>query len=215
MLKYICFDLDGTIGNSLPLCIEAFRRILLRFTGRVFSDPEITLYFGVNEYGLFSRLIPEQADAALDEYCDLYREMHKEWCPAPFAGAVDILKRFRDAGYTLILITGKGRRCCDITLAQYGIADLFVDIFTGAAERLNKADNFRRVMAQYRCAPDEMVYIGDTIGDAQAAAEAGVRCISAAWQPGSDCAALEAVNPGNVCSDLGDLYDRIIGRPAE
>jgi len=44
------FDLDGTIGNTLPLCVEAFHKAVEPFIGRTLShkgDPKSSfLYIG-------------------------------------------------------------------------------------------------------------------------------------------------------------------------
>jgi len=54
----LLFDLDGTLADSLPLCLHALRTSLLRHAGRLFPDREIAAEFGKSEEGIFRRLAP-------------------------------------------------------------------------------------------------------------------------------------------------------------
>jgi len=57
MIKAMIFDLDGTIGNTLPLCIKAFRETIETFMKRKISDEEIIATFGPSEEGTIYSLI--------------------------------------------------------------------------------------------------------------------------------------------------------------
>ena len=37
MLKLVAFDLDGTIGETIDMCIQAFRKAVSPYTGRSLS----------------------------------------------------------------------------------------------------------------------------------------------------------------------------------
>ena len=60
MLKAVLFDLDGTIGNTLPLCITAFRESIEPLAGRSLTDEEIVRTFGPSEEGTIAVLLPER-----------------------------------------------------------------------------------------------------------------------------------------------------------
>ena len=49
MIKLIAFDLDGTIGETVPMCIRAFEKAVSPYAGRTLSEREITQTFGLNE----------------------------------------------------------------------------------------------------------------------------------------------------------------------
>ena len=38
MIKLITFDLDGTIADTIPMCIEAFKQAVVPYTSKVFSS---------------------------------------------------------------------------------------------------------------------------------------------------------------------------------
>ena len=58
-IRGVLFDLDGTLGNTLPVCIGAFRRAVEPFAGREVSDAEIVATFGPSEEGTVHVLAPE------------------------------------------------------------------------------------------------------------------------------------------------------------
>ena len=58
-IKGLIFDLDGTIGNTLPLCIQAFRQSIEPLAMKKLSDQDIIATFGPSEEGTIQTLIPE------------------------------------------------------------------------------------------------------------------------------------------------------------
>ena len=48
-MKCLIFDLDGTLGNTLPLCIAAFKQAIEPLAGRSLSDAEIIATFGLGK----------------------------------------------------------------------------------------------------------------------------------------------------------------------
>jgi len=57
-MSHFIFDLDGTIGNTLPLCVTAFREALESLAGRPLSDAAIMATFGPSEEGTVMALVP-------------------------------------------------------------------------------------------------------------------------------------------------------------
>ena len=52
MIKLIAFDLDGTIGDTVPMCIRAFEKAVSPYAGHMLSEREISQTFGLNEVGM-------------------------------------------------------------------------------------------------------------------------------------------------------------------
>ena len=72
------FDLDGTLGNTLPVCYAAFREAQLAHTAREYADAEIAALFGQSEEGIIQRLVPEPGrwQEALEDYLAAYERHH-------------------------------------------------------------------------------------------------------------------------------------------
>ena len=59
MIKLVAFDLDGTIGNTLPMCIRAFKEAVQPYALHELSDEEVVQTFGLNEEGMIRRVVGE------------------------------------------------------------------------------------------------------------------------------------------------------------
>lgn len=194
MIKAVFFDMDGTIGDTMPLCIEAFRKAIEPLAGRSLSDKEITDTFGPSEEATIKALIPDQYDAGFTSFYACYKELHAQ-CPQPFDGMLDILNDIKSKNIVLAIVTGKGKLSAHISLSQYGIEDLFDAVETGSALGPCKPEGLKSLLKKFGLAPHEAVYVGDAPSDITAANEAGVPIISAAWAITSEKQLLKEMNP--------------------
>jgi len=127
----ILFDLDGTIGNTLPLCIEAFRKAIEPLANKSITDAEIIAQFGPSEEGTIKALIPEYYDEGIEKYIEWHKILHHKW-PDPFDGIVDMLSFLKTKGVYVGLVTGKGARSTQISLEIYNLTNSFDCIKTGS-----------------------------------------------------------------------------------
>jgi len=204
MIKALIFDLDGTIGDTLPLCIAAFRKSIEPLAGRAVSDEEIVATFGPSEEGTIRALIPDHYDEGVERYLAYYRELHP-MCGLPFDGIAGILEFARERGVRLAMVTGKGARSTEITLEAFGLRDAFEIVETGSPLGPRKAEGIRNVLDRFGIEPGEAVYIGDAPSDIEASRKVGVAIVSAAWAGTADPAALRALAPDELFEDVAQL----------
>jgi phosphoglycolate phosphatase-like HAD superfamily hydrolase len=74
--KTIIFDLDGTIADTLPLCIAAFKKSVELLLQSTISEEEIIATFGPSEEGTIRRLIPQHEEEGVKAYLKNYEELH-------------------------------------------------------------------------------------------------------------------------------------------
>ena len=204
MIKRIVFDFDGTIADTSELCLCCFHDAWEPHVGHKMTDEEILATYGLPEEGMIRKLMPPPWDEALNDLYKMYEELHPVLCPAMFDGVGELISQLKKQ-FPLDLLTGKGARCCDISLRQVGLEHVFDIIIPGDPERLHKVEGLRSIMAQSGCTAEELLYIGDAVSDITACKEAGVRCLSCAWSPVVDAAQLEMLNPGLVFSTVEEL----------
>lgn len=204
MIKLIAFDLDGTIGETVPMCIRAFKQAVSPYTDHTLSEREITQTFGLNEVGMIKMVTGEKWREALHDFYPVYEKMHEE-CREPYEGIRNLIKTLKKDGVPVALITGKGEKSCRITLEQFGMQEMFCSIKTGAEDRPNKAEAIEELLHAYHLEKDEFYYIGDAVSDVTACRKAGVTCLSAAWGTTADIRGLEEANPSNVFFSIGNL----------
>src|ERR1700761_5374927 len=106
-IKAVIFDLDGTIANTLPLCIRAFRESIQPLIQRNLSDAEIIATFGPSEEGTIKALAPDHYGQGVASYLQLYAELH-DMCPVAFPGISDILQELQQRHVRIAMVTGKG-----------------------------------------------------------------------------------------------------------
>lgn len=204
MYKAVMIDFDGTLADTLPLCYEAFIRAGKDVAGKAIPREDVAACFGPSEEGMMRRLLPDYWEEGLSAYLSYYRELH-DMCPEPFAGARELLELLRRHRVPLALITGKGSVSAAISLERYGLARCFDWIATGNAEGSQKDKHMREFTAAQGIAPEDAVYIGDSVADIRESRKAGVDVFAAGWAATAKPAELEAEGPDRLFTDINDL----------
>ncbi|MDR3366227.1 MAG: HAD family hydrolase [Prevotellaceae bacterium] len=209
MVKLVAFDLDGTIGETISMCIQAFVKAVSPYTDRRISEEEIVRTFGLNEEGMIKAIAGERWRAALADFYAHYRAMHG-MCASPFDGIRELIGALKARNVLVALVTGKGKESCEITLEQFGMQSYFDCIETGSPEKNRKAEAFIHLLQKYNLQPDELVYVGDAVSDVSSCREAGIRCLSAAWASSTDASRLEECNKGCVFLTVKAVEEHIM-----
>lgn len=197
-LKGIIFDLDGTLGNTLPIVVEALQDTFRRYDGREYTPEEIATMFGPTEEGVIERRVPPEAyRPALEHYLRRYEALHAA-ADRPFPGVIDLLEWLRARGVRTGIVTGKGPVTAQISLRAMGLEPYIEMVECGSPAGAEKPAGIARILAAWGLeparngAPPSAAYVGDVPYDMQAAREAGVLPIGAAW------AATALVRPGDA-----------------
>jgi phosphoglycolate phosphatase/pyrophosphatase PpaX len=205
-MKAILFDLDGTIGNTLPLCIAAFREAIEPLAKRQLTDEEIIATFGPSEEGTIARLLPNKQAEGLSQYLLRYEALHSSW-PAPFDGIVEILSYLRAKRLVVGLVTGKGEQSTRVTLSNYGLEEYFDVIKTGVAFGPVKDRRIEEVIEEFSLDREEVLYVGDAPSDVKACQNCRIRIAAAAWAPTASIRELEEMHPDFVFASVADFFD--------
>lgn len=210
-LSGVIFDLDGTLADTLPLAITAFRRAIEPLTGRTLTDAEIIATFGPSEEGMIRALAPAHYDAALADYLRHYEALH-DMVSEPFPDMRELLADLTARGVRVGLVTGKGAESAWLSLRRLGLEDVFEAVETGDPTGPRKAEGIRRILAGWGMPPAEAVYVGDAPSDVATAREAGVAVVGAAWAETTDRDLLVAEKPDALLVTVGELKDWLIDR---
>lgn len=192
VFKGFIFDLDGTLGDTLPICLEAFRLTFQKFTGKIFADDEISVYFGRTEEGIVNQVVLDNAVSAVEFYQKTYERLHQS-LTAPFPGIKEAIALLREKGVRLAVVTGKGPDSAVVSMKYLGLQPYFEYLETGTPAGPNKPEAVQQVLQRWGTRPDEVAYVGDTLYDMKAALSIGIRPFGAGWAPK---AALSPQNPG-------------------
>lgn len=204
----VLFDLDGTIGNTLPLCIEAFRKAIEPLSGKTITDAEIIAQFGPSEEGTIKALIPESYDEGVKQYLEWYERLHHKWAE-PFREIPEILSTLKDNGFYVGMVTGKGPKSTKITLDVYGITDCFECIKTGSIEGPVKKERITEVINETGISATDFIYVGDAPSDITASRACGMKVAAAAWAPTSNYDELKKMEPDYLFKSIEEFKEFI------
>ncbi len=201
-LKAVIFDLDGTIANTLPLCIAAFRNAIEPHINKSVSDEEIIATFGPSEEGTIMALAPDFFEQGIADYISNYISLH-EMCPAPFDGVLPLLETLKSSGIRTAMVTGKGYKSAIISLEKFGLTPFFEILETGSPEGPSKPKGIKTILNLWKdLNKNEVIYIGDAPSDVTACREAGVPIVGAAWAETTEPEKLSAMHPDEMFTEF-------------
>jgi phosphoglycolate phosphatase-like HAD superfamily hydrolase len=179
-LRAMIFDMDGTLANTLPVCIEAFQMTFEKYLGTVWTDEQVEATFGINEEGIFKTNVPEHHVEAVKDFIGFYKDLHYK-TNGLFPGMEDALSMLKARGLKLGIVTGKGKGSAEISVNEFGLGQYFEDIETGSPDVPDKHVGIQRLLNKWGIAAEEAAYVGDTVYDMETSASLGLVAIGAAW----------------------------------
>lgn len=211
-IKAVIFDLDGTLANTLPLCIQAFRQSIEPLIHRSISDADIIATFGPSEEGTIRALSPDHYDKGVSDYLHYYEQLH-DMCPVPFDGMKEILQTLENRGVRIAMVTGKGKHSTDISLRHFELTHFFEMMETGSPEGARKAEGIRIILDGLTdIKKDEVIYVGDAPSDITASRKIGIPIIAAAWADTSEPEKLQEMQPDELFYTIRDFEDWLLNR---
>lgn len=177
--KAVIFDFDYTLADSSTGIIES-TNYALRTMGLPARSPEtIKALIGFSLAGMFEALASEPRDERTGEFQRLFIEradqvmlghMRLFETVAPVVGAL------ASRGISMGIVSIKFRSRIEAVLSRDGLAHVFDVIVGGEDVARHKPDPMGLVVAVERLntKPEEALYVGDSVVDAEAAGRAGI-----------------------------------------
>jgi len=220
-VRAVTIDLDGTLADSVPdLAVAA--NLMLRELGRnALQQSLIRTFVGKGIPRLVERVLAGTLDgtvdksgleAALPVFERCYLEVNGRHTTL-FAGVSEGLDALRAMRLPLACVTNKAARFTLPLLERLGIAHHFVEVISGDTLPQKKPDPAPLMHAcrRFGIKPDEMLMIGDSMNDAEAARAAGcpVFCVTYGYNEGQDVRALDVDAIVPTLLDATRLIQRI------
>jgi len=211
-VKAVVIDLDGTLLDTAPDLADAAMAMAADLGLPPITQGEVKTYIGNGVSRLVKRVLTRdmQADPAPELFAralPIYEQHYAEWLSRksrPFPGVVDGLKAFKAMGLRVACITNKAERFTHPLLKDTGLFDYFELILSGDSlpERKPSPLPLLHACQVFGIAPAELLLIGDSLNDTQAARAAGcpVFCVPYGYNRGRPVAELDldAVVPSLV-----------------
>lgn len=217
-IKFIIFDLDGTLLDSVPDLAVAADLAVQALGFPSVSEEQVRDYVGNGADVLIGRslsqsltvnpaLSDELRAEARELFDDFYEQSgHKLSHLYPTVKAT--LEELYQAGFTMAIVTNKPSKFVPVILEQHGIAKYFVDVLGGDAfpEKKPNPVALNWLMNKHQLKPSEVLMVGDSKNDILAAKNAG--CASFGLTYGYNHGEpISASNPDFVADQLAELLE--------
>lgn len=189
MNKYrvLLFDLDGTLCDTDEMLIQSFFALYKKYRPTKNRTREELIYFSGPP--IKKTLVDEFPDYSFEEIYKAFQETSRElYLPyvKAFDNEIETLKKLKEAGYLLGVVTNKGAPLTKYSLEVAHIDGLF-DVVISADDvnapkpspaGINKA--LERLGIEDK---DKVLYIGDNDIDYETACNAGTDAMLVTWGP--------------------------------
>jgi 2-phosphoglycolate phosphatase len=207
MKKLILYDLDGTLVDTRRDIINGVRYALEVLEGPDLTDDEIKDCVGTGLHALIKRVFRTEDEKLADRGSKLYREHYKKHMldhTKLYPGARECLEYFQ--GRKQAVITNKPNPFSSQILEALGAAHFFIAILAGDNGLPFKPDPaaIHHLMEETNAAAEEVIFVGDSPIDIQAARNAGVEVVTLSHGFASE-AVLREAKPDHIARDFTEL----------
>jgi phosphoglycolate phosphatase len=202
-VKAVLFDLDGTLLDTAPDLVTAANAMLGELALPALDAQSIKNFIGGGIATLVKRTLAASLESEpdaqlLERAMPLYEKHYAKVMlnqTRPFAGVVEGLQAMRAQGLRLACVTNKAERFTRPLLGATGLLDFFELLVCGDSLPKKKPDPLplRHACAHFGVEPREVLLIGDSPLDTQAARAAGchIFCVPYGYNQGRDVRELD------------------------
>jgi len=202
-VKAVLFDLDGTLLDTAPDLVVAANAMLAELALPALDAQKIKNFIGGGIANLVKRSLAasiefEPESQLLERALTIYEKHYAKGMlnqTRPFAGVVEGLQAMRAQGLRLACVTNKAERFARPLLDVTGLLDYFDLLVCGDNLPKKKPDPLplRHAGEHFGVEPREMLLIGDSPLDTQAARAAGchIFCVPYGYCQGRDVRELD------------------------
>lgn len=184
-IRYVVFDLDGTLLNTLDDLFLSVNKILSDHGYKTRSKNEVRSYLGNGVRALLDLALPEEERFRTDELLPefkAYYDLHKEDNTAPYAGVKEAVAEIKKAGVKCAIVSNKFDAAVQ-ELKNVTFSGL-IDFACGEREGVKPKpapDGVFLAMQALGADSAETVYVGDSEVDLATAENTGLRCVAVSW----------------------------------
>ena len=181
----IFFDLDGTVIDSLQDITDAVNHTMRRFHLPEFTPQALKPHLGWGVGHLMEAILPGADAAFLERILADYRPWYAAHAidkSRPFPGILPMLRRLRDAGLRLAILSNKPDAAVQ-PLARKYFSDT-MDLCAGEREGVRRKPDPDMVYRAARALDvpiGRCLYVGDSEVDVDTADNAGIECACVTW----------------------------------
>ena len=130
-LAWMIFDVDGTLADTLPLCLAAYRHAFALHGHPHLDDAQITGLFGPDDEGIIRGVVGDTWQACYADFFAYYTSEHGARV-SPLPGVCELLAELAQRSVRLTVLSGKGEATARHSLERLGLLEFFDDVVCGS-----------------------------------------------------------------------------------
>ena len=210
---HLCFDLDGTLTDSLPGIGRCINFALSELGRDPLPDIRIRSAVGTPLAAIFEGLLGSSDTNLIDRAVTAYRIRFDRigiFENSLYPGIAEALDECQRSGHSLQIVTLKPATTARRVIAHFGIDHYFAAVHGPELgdRTCSKVDLLRAALNGVD--RHQSVMIGDRVDDVLAAREHGVRAVAVAWGY-SDASELKNAKPDFVAETVSHLVTWVRG----
>jgi len=214
MFKNIIFDFDGTLVNTRPGVVKAFKKIIEKLISKQVKEQEIIQLSGKPLAQIISILLNTDDEALIKKGSDLFKEYYSKeglYQNIVYPGTKEMLESFKNRSYQLFVVSNKIELFMTKILKQHYLKNYFRFILgtNGTDTQSKKPDLVKYLLTHHKLKKQETVMIGDTENDVIAAKRNLIYSIGITWGYGSESNLVKA-GADKICQSPLELEQFII-----
>ena len=179
--KAILYDIDGTLLDTFDMNMYPLMQIIREELGQEWTLEQLRPFYAQPGLKTIAELGIRDVETIYARWVAYVNAYEKGAVPYP--GMEDALRRIRAAGIRQAVVSSKMHRQYEIDMGRYGM-DAYMETAVLAEDTERHKPDPAPILECLRrmgLRPEEVIYIGDTLSDLQAARNAGVDFGLAGW----------------------------------
>jgi phosphoglycolate phosphatase len=209
------FDLDGTLSDPSEGITRSVQYALQCLGRPYLSKSELTRYIGPPLRWTFPRLLDTDDRELVETAINYYRQRYEDvglFENEVYPGIPELLRRLRDDGYPLYVVTAKPRVYADRIVRHFGLDRYFTEVY--GPELDGRFDEKRElvgfILHQRPLDPGCTVMIGDRASDIESGRAYGTLAIGVTYGFGT-LEEIAAAKPDRICRSPHEIYPAVQG----
>jgi phosphoglycolate phosphatase len=185
-VRWVFFDLDGTLADSLP-GLQASIEEALRSGGRELRVKDLRPYIGPGIRTILKRLENDLTEAELDGMERCFRASYDTGGVRNtrlFEGVKETIEALKTSGAEMFIVTNKPKLATANLMEQHGLTGMFTEAMSRNSRDpayASKSDMLRDLVQRHAVDVRQSAMVGDTEEDRRAAVDAGMRFVFAEY----------------------------------
>lgn len=199
--------MDGTLIDSLSSTFEAFNHAFAAVGARPHTRAEVAQYFGRGEDQMLQAMLgPEIGPKAYEALKDYTRQNLAQ--VTLHDGVSELLEQLKSSSVPLSIFTGRSWSTTESILKHHGILDRFITVVADdhVGSPKPSPEGLLLALTRMKLAPEQVLFVGDSPFDMQAARSSGAQGVAATWDELVDKERLKHFQPKYWAAHPRDVW---------